>query len=156
MQKNADKIRAEAGLTEEEFNRKIGVVVEAAASALEKTLSKATVMLQGNLQNWVKGHEQTLRAQTGLTEEVFTEKMADLVVAAESALVNVVKTRTDRFQGDLNEIQALLEQIPPASEKNPDVLLDKIGKVTLHLLKLNIPDYIPDSGETLEMQGGGK
>jgi len=128
----------------EELNR-ITPEVFAALNAMKGELVQDVAeMLKTSVRDVVREslerNEDYIRQETGLTEEVVKEKLEHVVLSAEKALVGMVKVRTDKYQADLEAIQAMLDQIPDASEKDLERLQEEIGRVTLHLAKLKIPD----------------
>jgi len=89
----------------------------------------------------LKGNQEYLEQQTKLTPEVVKQKLADIVVAGQTALTTLVTNRTNKYQADLETIQALLDQIPEATNRDPDYLVDELAKVSIHLLKAKLPEY---------------
>ncbi len=102
--------------------------------------------IEAELRSSLERNEEYIRQQVNLSPEEVEKKLADIVIAALVALEDVVTTRTDRYLADLAEIEGMLDQIPPAKETNPQALLDEIGDVSIHLLKLSLPE----SGAQLE------
>jgi hypothetical protein len=89
----------------------------------------------------LQGKKELIEAQTGLTEDEVQAKLVDVVVAAETALTNVVTKRTDEYQEDLDAIQQMLAEIPEDDIKDLNYLVDELVKVSIHLIKVNLPEY---------------
>ncbi len=128
-----------------EMNRIAPEVFEAVTAMQDEALLDLEKLLEAHttsaLQKSLARNQQFILDETGLDEAAFREKITFVVLSVERALVKVVKKRTDRYEADLKEINTLLAQIPETSDKDPDWLVDEIGRVSIQLLKLNIEDY---------------
>ena len=118
-------------------------------SAVKEARTKLMEDLAESMQTWLNDaiadslqrNKKYMEVTIPLTPEGVEEKLGDVVLAVTGALTNVVKQRTDKWKADLDAIQAMLNEIPDATEKDPDRLVDEIGKVSLNLVKLSIDDY---------------
>ena len=97
--------------------------------------------LKEALKDSLEGKKGYIEEKANITPEEVEEKLVGVVLAGETALINVVETRTIRYQADLEAIQAMLDEIPEAQNKDLDYLVTELGKVSLHLLKVNLPEY---------------
>ena len=118
-----------------------GELQEMRSALLQDVSETANTWLQEAVKESLEKNADYVQMQTKLTPAVVEQKLAEAVVAAEAALIGVVKKRTDRYQADLEEIQAMLEKIPESKERDTDRLLDEIGAVSLALMKANLPEY---------------
>ncbi len=131
------------------------IAAAAEAELADLSVEVMTVMearLKQELRESLAENEQYIRESTGLTPEVAEDKLAGVVVAAESALTEVVRARTDRYQADLDEIAELLSEVPDSQNKDPKWLVNEMGKVSLELLKARLPTYKSE----LEWPGAGQ
>ena len=77
----------------------------------------------------------------GFTEAEFEEILADAVISAQDAIKGMVTRRTDTFQGDLQEINELLDTIPLSKQTDTAWLENEMGQVLIQLLKVKLPDH---------------
>ncbi|MHC4592122.1 MAG: hypothetical protein ACYS8L_05440 [Planctomycetota bacterium] len=148
-------VAAEVGPTYREHLHRVAPEILQAAEAEFDGLARdiaATMQrrVAQELRRSLEKNEEYIRERTGLTPEVVEDKLAYVVVAAEEALVKLVQTRTDAYQADLEEINALLAKVPNSQREDPDWLVDEIGKVSVQLLKINLPEHESE----LEWPGG--
>ena len=129
---------------QEELSRIAPEVFDALSNMKDELVQDTAEVLKTGVRDAVREslarNEEYIRQETNLTEEEVTQKLVYVVLSAEKALTGMVAQRTDRYQQDLAAIQAMLDQIPDASETDLESLQAELGRVTLHLAKLQIPD----------------
>ena len=128
-----------------QFDRIAPEILDAAKEMRDDLLTE----LAGRTETWLgdvlreslEGQKEYIEQTTKMTPEMVQDKLADVVIAGQTALVTLVRKRTDSYQADLQAIQALLDEIPEASDRDPDHLVDELGLVSIHLLKARLPEY---------------
>jgi len=142
MKEHAEEL---SGAYRKELHRIAPEVMDALKQQQDELAQELSTWLEQRLRTELEAslreNQEYIQQQTDLEPEAVKEKLAGIVVAADEAIKGMVRARTDRFQGDLNEINKLLAQVPLASEKDPDRLVDEMVRVLIQLLKEKIPAY---------------
>jgi len=126
--------------------RKIAPDIEAELDAEKANLARELgEWLQNRVNMEVRGAMETDRfrqeAGAGFTEVEFEEILSGAVISAQDAIKGMVKKRTDTFQGDLEEINEILNKIPLSKQTDPAWLENEMGHVLIQLLKVKLPDH---------------
>ncbi len=128
----------------EALNRVAPDVFSAAESELQKLADEVLADVSGQLKTeltaTLKAKQGDIEQQTGMTEAQVEETLVTVVLAVDSAVQELVKKRTWSVMPDLRAIQVLLDQIPEASEKDPDKLVDELVEISLLVMRQHLPD----------------
>ncbi|MDP6107053.1 MAG: hypothetical protein QGI33_01280 [Candidatus Brocadiia bacterium] len=126
------------------LNRVAPDVFSAAESELQKladeVLADVSGQLKTQLTDTLTAKKGDIEQQTGMTETQVEETLATVVLAVDSAVQELVKKRTWSIKPDLRAIQDLLDQIPEASEKDPDKLVDELVEISLQVMRQHLPE----------------
>ena len=121
----APDVLAEVTVRRDQFAGEVARAVENQAKvALERALVRK---------------EDRIRTEARLTETAAREKLARAVVAADAAVRALAQKRQWSIQDEMTQMQAFLDRVPEASEKDPDKLLAEIGRASVGLLRLRLP-----------------
>jgi hypothetical protein len=151
-----DIVNAVGPAYQKEFHRVAPAIME--ELKIQQALFRLDAMtvvesrLKAALESALAQKKIEIEQKTGLTEEAVQKKLGQIVMAADLAVRSIVQKRVSSIQNDLLEIDALLDQIPEASQKNEDALLEEISMVSINLIKLSLPE----TKVQYERQGGAR
>lgn len=97
--------------------------------------------MRGALKKSLERQERRLQADLNLSDSEMDNLMVNVAEANRKALRSLFEERTREHKVLVDEIELELEKIPLADEYNLDAIQQELFRVSVTLLKYNLPDY---------------